>query len=164
MRTRLALGVAASLMLTACTGPNTVGDTLGSIRYVVDKTTADVGLATTLHTGASIAALADRVQTLGDQQLAQRLRAVDSTGTVVVSLYFDACSKSGPSLQLAGAELTVRYAEELNRTCVRAIDTLTVFAIAKDRLPNPVTLAVCPTQGRVTLNGDTVTGQPARMC
>ena len=158
---RLAAGTAVLAMTCGCTQSPVVGESLGTIGYVRDRHPASTP-ATYLYTTASIADLTGLVDGLDAPDVAQRLHAVDPSTHVVVALYFDACAKSEPALALNGGTLTVRYGAIANRTCVRAADTLALFAVPRSQLPDPTVLEVC--ERRVTLSGTDVSGDPIGLC
>lgn len=117
---------------------------------------------TWVYVGGDLGALKALVNGLGDSGLTQRLGAVDASTNVVVTLYYDGCTKAEPSLVLDGAAITVQYGQELNRNCVRAVDTLVLFAVPRASLPDPVTLQVCG--ATISLTRDAVSGDPIGLC
>ncbi len=138
-----------------------VGRELGALSYVGDRLPTFKPV-TWVHAGSDLAGLRTRMAEVGDAALSQRLAAVDESSELVVTLYFDACARADPLLMRDGATITVRYARELNRTCVRAIDTLALFAVPRDALLDPTTLQVC--SGSVTVTREGVTGDPIGLC
>lgn len=131
----LAVGMAA-VLVGGCTSAG-LGRSLGGVSYVVDKL-SDRQASSRIWTATDLPELADLVALLGDDELERRLAEVDPAREVVVSLYFDACSTQDPELILDGQLLTVRYRTDLNRNCVRAVDTLTLFAVPRADLPDRV--------------------------
>lgn len=131
----LAVGMAAAL-LGGCTS-GSLGRPLGGVSYVLDKK-ADHQAISWIWTENDLPELADLIAQLGDDELERRLAEVDPGREVVVSLYFDACSTQDPELVLDGSLLTVRYRTDLNRNCVRAVDTLALFAVPRAELPATV--------------------------
>ena len=132
------VAVAMAAVLTGGCTPSALGRSLGGVSYVLDQK-ADRQASSWVWTGSDLPELVALVAQLGNDQLQQQLAAVDPTREVVVSLYFDACSQEGPELILQGSVLSVRYRTELHRNCVRAIDTLVLFAVARSDLPETVT-------------------------
>lgn len=157
---RAAAVAGCTALLAGCTAAPPA-ENLGTVSYVRDKQPSSPAV-TTFHTGDRIGTLVAALRDLHSPELAQRVDGVDPATHVVVTLYFDACAKEGPELVLTGSTLTVRYGTVLNRNCVRAVDTLTVFAVPRSRLPDPTGLEVCGRQ--VTLSGDAVTGDPIGLC
>ena len=157
---RAAAVVGCTALLAGCTAA-LPAENLGTLSYVLDQEPS-VPVVTTFHTGERIDALATTMRDLQASGIAQRVDGVDRATQVVVTVYYDACGKEQPELVLTGSTLKVRYGVELNRNCVRAMDTLTVFAVPRSRLPDPTVLDVCGRQ--VTLSGDTVTGDPIGLC
>ena len=157
---RAAAVAGCTALLAGCTSAP-LAENLGTVSYVRDKRPSSPAV-TTFHTGEQIDTLVATVRDLQAPELAQRVDAVDTATHVVVTLYFDACAKEQPELVLDAATLTVHYGTVLNRNCVRAVDTLAVFAVPRSRLPDPAALEVCGR--RVTLSGDTVTGDPIGLC
>ncbi|GAA0327571.1 hypothetical protein [Micropruina glycogenica] len=153
-RSVLLATVAFALASSGCSAP-AIGQNLGSIGYVRDKSPTSAPV-TWVHAGSDIEPLISLVAGLGDDALTQRLRGVDRASQVVVTLYYDACAKSEPSL------LTVAYGATQNRNCVRAVDTLVSFAVPRDRLPDPTTLRVC--ERSITIGRDGVGGEPIGLC
>jgi len=151
--------VIAVLAASGCTTAPVSVD-LGEISYVKDKNPTFTP-ASWLYTGADIDTLATGVDRLGSARVSQGLGQVDRTSDVVVSVYYDACAKDDPTLDLQGSTLTVRFVT-LNRNCVRAEDTLALFLVRRPGLPDPLVYTVC---GRtVTLDGYQVSGESAGAC
>lgn len=157
---RILAALSAALLMAGCTsGP--VGDDLGSISYVRDKQPSSTPV-TYVYAGTQIDTLATLVHGLQNPELSRRLDGVDGTTDMVVTVYFDACAKADPQLTLNGDTLTVRYGAVLNRNCVRAVDTLALFAVPRSALPDPVTFQAC---GRsLTITSDGVQGEPIGLC
>ena len=159
-RSVLLATVAFALASSGCSAP-AIGQNLGSIGYVRDKSPTNAPV-TWVYAGSDIEPLIALVAGLGDDALTQRLRGVDRASQVVVTLYYDACAKSEPSLVLNGSTMTVAYGATQNRNCVRAVDTLVSFAVPRDRLPDPTTLRVC--ERSITIRRDGVGGEPIGLC
>lgn len=157
---RAAAAALSTLLLAGCTA-SPIGESLGEVAYVVDQKPQPAP-STWVYTSADIADLTSLVAGLGSTEFADRLADVDPKTHVVVSLYYDACSKSEPELVLDGSTLTVRYRATTTRNCARAVDTLALFAAPRSSLPDPVTLQVC--KQVITVAGDTVTGEPIGLC
>lgn len=154
----MAAGVA--LLLAGCTA-SPVSEPLGSITYLIDKQPSSPA-RTWVYTAPDLPGLAALAASAGDPDLARTLAAVDADRHVVVSLYFDACAKADPSLVLEGSVVSVRYGTTRNRACARAVDTLAVFAVARDRLPETWRLEVC--NQALTVSAGTVSGKPIGLC
>ena len=138
-----------------------VGENLGSISYVRDKQPTSKPI-TYVYIGTEIDTLATLVHGLQDPDVTRRLDGVDGTTGIVVSVYFDACTKADPGLILDGGTLTVRYGASLNRNCVRAVDTLALFAVPKSALADPTMFQAC---GRtLMITADRVVGDPIGLC
>lgn len=134
------IAVAMAAVLTSGCTSNALGRPLGGVGYVLDKK-ADRQASSRIWTGTDLPELVALVAQLGNDQLQQQLAEVDPAHEVVVSLYFDACSQEDPELVLDGSVLSVRYRTQLNRNCVRAVDTLVLFAVVRTDLPEKVTYA-----------------------
>jgi hypothetical protein len=140
MRILAMVAVAMAAVLTGGCTSNAPGRPLGGVGYVLDKK-ADRQASSRIWTGTDLPELVALVAQLGNDQLQQQLAEVDPAHEVVVSLYFDACSQEDPELVLDGSVLSVRYRTQLNRNCVRAVDTLVLFAVVRTDLPQKVTYA-----------------------
>ncbi len=117
---------------------------------------------TYVYIGTEIDTLATLVHGLQDPEVTRRLDGVDGSTRMVVSVYFDACTKADPGLTLDGGTLTVRYGATLNRNCLRAVDTLALFAVLRSELADPTTFQAC---GRtLTISADRVQGDPIGLC
>lgn len=134
------VAVAMAAVLTGGCTSSALGRPLGGVGYVLDKK-ADRQASSRIWTGTDLPELVALVAQLGNDQLQQQLAEVDPAHEVVVSLYFDACSQEDPELVLDGSVLSVRYRTQLNRNCVRAVDTLVLFAVVRTDLPEKVTYA-----------------------
>ena len=155
----LAAAAVTALAVSACTAAPLSAE-LGEIPYVKDKEPTFTP-ASWLYAGADIDTLAAGVDDLGSVPVSQRLAQVDRNSDLVVSVYYDACSKAAPALDLHGTTLSVRFVT-LDRNCVRAEDTLALFSVRRSSLPDPLEYTVC---GRtVTLSGDQVSGESAGAC
>lgn len=156
-----AWAVGLATLVGGCTAP-AIAEPLGSVGYLRDKEPPSAP-ATWVYTGADdLDALVAIIGAAAEPELSRSLAAVDLDTHVVVSLYFDACAKADPSLVMDGATVSVRYGTTLNRACARAVDTLAVFAVPRDRLPEPWRLQVCDQTLAVTAG--VVTGEPIGLC
>lgn len=140
MRVFALLTVVLATMLAGGCSAGSLGRPLGGVGYVLDHK-PDRQPISWIWTEADLPELTELIAQLGDGELQQRLADVDLTREVVVSLYYDACSTQDPELVLDGAQLVVRLRTDLHRNCVRAVDTLALFAVPRAELPNPVSYA-----------------------